>query len=218
MKNSNFKDREQEIPEEIKMLIEEDFLKAITNSDVSIIKFAFDAIINEDKKNRIKIEPILGEFEESPNWKKLVIAIILGKLGNKKGYEPLLELLYDKDDNIRYWAIASLGWLKDERAFTHLIGLLNDKNPRIRVSLAFALGELGDERVVDVLLEFLRDKDVAVKIEAIKALGNFKDKNIILVLEDVITNEPENDKIFWNVKNVAQKSIEKIKTSLYNKT
>lgn len=83
---------------------------------------------------------------------RIQVLLILGKIGDTRAIDSLIELLNDKEFMIRHRAVKALGNLGDARAVDALIKLLNDKELIIRRSAVEALGILGNESRVEHLI------------------------------------------------------------------
>ena len=80
---------------------------------------------------------------------RLHAAEALGKIGDERAVEPLIEALNDEDASVRRGAAVALGRLGAERAVEPLIEALNDEEGHVRRGAAVALGRLGYERAVE---------------------------------------------------------------------
>lgn len=98
-------------------------------------------------------------------------AIALGKLG-KPALKPLVEMLGDKNADLRYNATIALREMGGdaEPAVKPLILALRDKDEDVRASAAVALGAVG-EPAVGVLIESLGEKDAGIRRGAAIGLG-----------------------------------------------
>jgi len=83
----------------------------------------------------------------------------LVKIG-KPAVNPLIEVLNDKNKDIRLVAVVALGEIKDKRAIPPLIEALKDEDWCVRFAAAKALGEIKDKRAVSPLIEALKDENV----------------------------------------------------------
>ena len=123
----------------------------------------------------------------------------LGRLGDARAIEPLIDILVDSDKENRaaaakalralgepQWSkwvkgdsddFARLGKSKAPRAVEPLIKALNDG--AWPVSAAEALGKSGDTRAVKPLIRALRERDEDVRQEAAKALGKLCDTRAV---------------------------------------
>jgi HEAT repeat protein len=143
------------------------------------------------------------------NWKvQQSAAEALGKIGDKRAIDPLIEALEDK--NVQRKAVEALGELRASRAVEpliallkvqsindfdndivvalteigqpavdHLIAGLKDINRNVRGEVTKALGEIKDKRAVDPLIEVaIYDNDSWVRETAVEALGKLGDSRI----------------------------------------
>ena len=72
---------------------------------------------------------------------------------------PLLELLTDKDSEVRAQAAKVLGESAHEQAGAPLVGLLKDPSVRVRFHSAIALGKLKSPKAIRPLLELVEEND-----------------------------------------------------------
>ena len=79
----------------------------------------------------------------------------LGKIGGPKVIDAVLELVRDKDEDIRRAAIEILNQTKDERAVDSLIHATRDPDWWVSERAVDALAEIGSKRAVPRLVEML---------------------------------------------------------------
>lgn len=106
----------------------------------------------------------------------------LGKIGNTKAVQPLIELINDQEMDVVKNTILALGKIGDKRAVDPLIDMLKHKDNIVRGFAASALGKIGDARAADILFTALKDKDNSVQEKAIEALGKIGDAHCIELL------------------------------------
>ena len=124
---------------------------------------------------------LVEALTNSSNYELHGVAAALGRIGDKRAVDPLIQILNNKDvgrpqgDTPAKVSVAqALGKLKDARAVDTLIRtLLTDKDAVVRHCAAVALSEIGDERVVDALIKALDDEEF-VHQEAAAVLDGFK--------------------------------------------
>jgi hypothetical protein len=68
--------------------------------------------------------------------------------------DPLMSILLDDDNSIRYTAVETLGRIGDRRAVEPLINALNDKVRTIRLCAAWSLAQIGTPEVRPALEEW----------------------------------------------------------------
>jgi HEAT repeat protein len=83
------------------------------------------------------------------------VAEALGKIGDEKATDALIESLNDTEAFVRRESAKALGKLKDEKAVEPLIKLLKDPVYKVRADAATALKEIGDDRAVAPMIEVL---------------------------------------------------------------
>jgi HEAT repeat protein len=115
-------------------------------------------------------------------------ARLLGKQGDKRAVEPLLEALRADDAGLRRAAVGALGTLGDPRALEPLVAMLRSPQKALydRSAVATALGRLGDRRAVEPLLRALADSSPFVRWNAAKALGALGDPRALQPLLELL--------------------------------
>lgn len=134
--------------------------------------------------------------------------------------EPTIELLADRDEEVRGSALVVAGFFNDARIVPATIELLKDPDWWVRITAADTLGCIGDPRAVGPLITALEDPDARwaavealgrigdgrslqalgrllkdpmaeIRIEVLLALRNFKHSKILGVLRNVATKDPD---------------------------
>jgi serine/threonine-protein kinase len=90
--------------------------------------------------------------------------------------DAVLELIKDKDENIRRAAIEILNTCRDKRAVDKLIEATRDNDWWVSERAADALAEIGDSKALPALLEMMTKdgRSLPVAISAVGKLGNHK--------------------------------------------
>jgi hypothetical protein len=141
------------------------------------------------------VATLLQELHGNGPRRRLEAIINLGKSGDHRAVEPLIEVLKNKGDDkgmdyiFRGAAASALGQLKDKRAFDILILSLSSENSSVRSSAASALGDIGDSRAVDALIATLKHKNTRMAVAT--ALGKLGDKRAIEPLEGLLADDDE---------------------------
>jgi HD-GYP domain-containing protein (c-di-GMP phosphodiesterase class II) len=105
------------------------------------------------------------------NFLNFFIKPNIDKLKAKQDVPRLIELLEEKDREIRRSAVQALGELKDARAVVPLISLLeNDWSSPIQQSVVQALAEIKDPRAITALINSLKSVVSVIKAGAVSAL------------------------------------------------
>jgi HEAT repeats/PBS lyase HEAT-like repeat len=126
-------------------------------------------------------------------------ALIVGGLGDPRGFQVIAEILTDRTDRLegqgtrpssngryrvaaqiatdRYYAAHLLGDLRDPQAVPILVALLKD--PEVKDIVPWALGEIGDKRAVGPLLQVLDDDNPSMSVMAIYALEALNAKEAV---------------------------------------
>ncbi|MCJ7444788.1 MAG: HEAT repeat domain-containing protein [Methanotrichaceae archaeon] len=103
----------------------------------------------------------------------------IGKTGLGFVEDPLIELLKDKDPNIRSISASLLGNIQTSKVIPPLIQSLNDSDHYVRSVAASALGKLKDPIASGPLIQALNDTDDRVRKNAAIALGEIGDSRVV---------------------------------------
>jgi HEAT repeat protein len=117
------------------------------------------------------------------------LALVLGKLGDRRATPVLIEGLHDNDAETRLYTIVALGELRDPGAVPNLIEATRDDDKDVRKTAAFSLGAIGDARAVPALASMLEDQVPDVRFNAAIALSRFGDKRAIGILHDMLDRQ-----------------------------
>lgn len=112
-----------------------------------------------DKEARKDVKGLLQimQTEKDINLRSCA-AESLGRLGDKRAVDPLIKLLKDQENIMRFTAATSLGQIGDTRAVEPLIKALGDKEKAVCLVAARALGELRDARASFALVKLLNEE------------------------------------------------------------
>ena len=88
-------------------------------------------------------------------------ALALGRIGDKRAVDPLLNTLRDSSNFLRARVAEGLGLIGDKRATIPLVTVLKDKDDIVRMYTVEALGRIKDERSVEALLAALQYEGTA---------------------------------------------------------
>lgn len=100
---------------------------------------------------------------------RLSAASALGKIGDPRAVEPLIDALEDQVIVKEVVALA-LGEIGDPQAVEPLINELENERWEVRGTAAKALGKIGDDRATKPLSQLLDDKIEIVRWNAVQAL------------------------------------------------
>jgi HEAT repeat protein len=124
--------------------------------------------------------------KETDRLVRLELVGALGKLGDDRGLEVLLNALKDREAVVRREAATALSRYNSPAAFEALLTALRQNSEAgdrlIRQFAAEALGQLADRRAVPALLEALKDEEGLVRAAAARSLGLLGDRAAIPAL------------------------------------
>lgn len=120
-------------------------------------------------------------------------AEMLGRVGDVRAVEPLVQLLGDKEETVQLEAVSALGALADARALKPLLLTLRkpDAGVQVRARAARAIGKLGDKRAAPYLVESLADADDQVRAAVVSGLGQLGDAKFLEPLLKMLKDSDE---------------------------
>ncbi|NIM18215.1 MAG: hypothetical protein GTO45_39950 [Candidatus Aminicenantes bacterium] len=161
------------------------------------------AIEELSEKGKFVVSLIIDSIHDYKGYPLCSIIEVLGKIGDKRAVEPLINSLKDENARVREGAVEALGKIKDKRAIEPLIHSLKDENANVREVAVEALGKMYDKRAVEPLIHSLKDENTYVRERAVEALGKIKDKRAVeplmtIALEDEIKDIREKARLVIN--------------------
>lgn len=135
---------------------------------------------------------ILSSFFETNNDGSIVYVLEnLGRLENGHSKEPLLNLLNNKNENMRLLAIKNLAKISDISLLEIFLKFAQqDESTEVRREAASAIGRLRNERAIPILIKLLLDKDPKVVMQAIRGLLIFSDSSVVKQELKKLINHP----------------------------
>ncbi len=100
---------------------------------------------------------LLAELDKK-QLNRSAVVFALGKSGDKRALQPLLELLKDPDDRLSGDAAQALGYLAFPEVEQELIEALSRNSSWIKVNACSALGKVGSRRALPALHRIANDK------------------------------------------------------------
>jgi serine/threonine-protein kinase len=101
----------------------------------------------------------------------------------------VLELVRDKDEDLRRAAIEILNQTKDERAINHLIEATKDADWWVSERAVDALADIGSKRAVPRLYEMLRSANAKALPVVVRAIGKLGDEKSLDLLTPLLNRE-----------------------------
>ncbi|MBI1282447.1 MAG: hypothetical protein GC179_30250 [Anaerolineaceae bacterium] len=127
------------------------------------------------------IEGAIGLLSSPDPQLRQFVAYLLGRAGDSRAIEPLIDALQDEHVGVRGAAANALGNIGDPAAVPYLLPLLRHANPQLVVWAAFALTKLGHDHFA-VLESTLQSEDIDARRSAILAFQQLGDKRAIPLL------------------------------------
>jgi HEAT repeat protein len=150
---------------------------ALCDSEESVRRAAAELLAGFNDPR--SIEPLKQLLQDKNNGVRVAannsLAILTSKVGSEMDVGFYIQLLSDKDPDIRRTAVESLSTLKKLDSIDPLLKSLWDTNFSVRMAAAKALGEIGDPKAIDPLIESLKDTSLDVKASSAIALCKLHD-------------------------------------------
>ena len=142
--------------------------------------------INDDNINRnvenalVKfgnpsVDPLIKLLNNKNLKTSCTAARILGKIGDKKALEPLVEKLKTGDVELKDAALDGLVGI-GKPSVKPLIGLLGHNDPKVRHRVVNGLGRIGAPSTICDIMDLQNDENKYVRYEVKNALKNLKKK------------------------------------------
>jgi len=166
----------------------------LLHEDIWIRKWAIDAL---GKLKSIQSTPNIINFilDQNNRWARGHAGIALAKIGDKRAYDMLIEMLKEKHYLVRCSSAEALGILGDKRAIKPLVPLLSDSDYLVRRSAIKALANLGGRSVERYLLKAIEDPRVSdTAREELEKLGLFYGSQLKDEKETAYRIEPVTEK------------------------
>ena len=145
--------------------------KLLLHEDMWIRKWAIDAL-GHLKSTQAVPNIINFILDHNNEWVRGHAGVALAKIGDKKTYDILINLLNDKNPVVREFTAKALEIFGDKRAIEPLINLLSDSEAFVRISAIKALANLGGRSVEKYLFKATEDPAVSyIATEELEKLG-----------------------------------------------
>lgn len=156
-------------------------MKVVAHGELDQRYSAIDALglLRDPRPVELLVETLKSDAYSGLRWKA---AEALARIGSP-AVGPLITLLDDPDEDVRWKVAIALGETEDPRAIEPLIALLNDPDSYVRSRAALALGTIG-EPALPQLLDSLSSPDPAIRAAVVAALGGIGSDPVIPPLID----------------------------------
>ncbi len=157
----------------------------------------FLTLIFKNERTALAVDALLLHLPQVPTNTRRSIIQALGKIGDARAVDALLQCLQDaqEDKDLRWAAAYALGQIGDARAVDALLPCLQDaqEDKDLRQEAAKALGQIGDTRAVEALLPCLQDaQENKDRRQAVAyALGQIGDARAVDTLLQCLQNAQE---------------------------
>ncbi|NLF08852.1 MAG: hypothetical protein GX594_12855 [Pirellulaceae bacterium] len=142
--------------------------------------YAFSALKSIGKP---ALQPLLDHLADcSVSSHRSEISYLLAYLKDRRVVEALINLLDDKEADVRRSAARGLRLIPDLRALEPLLAKACDSDAEVRAAVASALGSINGPEAVDALISLLGDADKEVRESAASALYDAPDSCALMPL------------------------------------
>lgn len=210
----------------------EGLIEDLKHEDKDVRSDAVDALV---RKGEPSVEPLIQVLKDEDEGVRGAAAETLGRIGDARAVEPLIQvvkyedspalwkasvalvhigepavgaliqLLDDRDGQVRLDAADDLGDIGDARAVEPLIQVLKHKDVEVQKAAAKALGKIGDKRAVEPLIEAVKAESRSLRWRAADTLGKIGDERAVESLTQALKDEDS------DVREAAKEALEKIK-------
>jgi len=118
-------------------------------------------IFASDFKSPQLVEPTIAILKDENWWVRIIATDLLGRLGDERAVDPLIECL--EDDELRWCAVEALSQIGSPSALGPIAKLLADKSPEVRMQVIGSLELYNDARTLPMLKKVM-EKDPAVEV------------------------------------------------------
>jgi HEAT repeat protein len=169
---------EQAIPKMIAMLAA--YLGVPCERDLPVVKTLVVALGDFGGTAAV---PVLTDVVRGYVGARSLATGALGKIGDPRGGQVLVEALADKSINLQLAALKHLGRLKYHESLPAIREFLVASDPRLRRTAVLAIGQLKDKGAVPELLTMAyEDESPLVRPAAVEALGMVGDETMVAKL------------------------------------
>lgn len=132
------------------------------------------------------IEAILPHLHAEDADDRKFAVDTLGLIQNPAVVGPIIGLLTDDNENVRYAVVEALGNIRDAGSVGTLMELFG-KDDGLRAPISEALGKIGGDAAGDFLLRSITTEDTLVQFAIVEALGNLGTQQALYPLMERIT-------------------------------
>jgi len=183
-------------------------IASLGDNDIQVRSEAVNALTSISKTEVIDLLITLLQ-KDSTRIIKEGACKALGKIGDKRATDILIENLTHPDESVRYQAAIALGRIGDQKAVKPLIQIYqNQDDPLVRSEAAKALGILGNPSVIKILLSVLKkENDRFIKYHTVTSLGKIGDAKAKKPLQKIVKDSTDDRLVLRAME--AIESIEK---------
>ncbi len=193
---------------------------ALTRLDGSVLPELEERLKGPDPAIRESIARVMGEVKDRRAVAPLLEALqtagdtgrnsatALIQIADPASVEPLIELLGNKEEQVRLYAAYALGGLKDRRAVPARARTLADASSSVRGIAAHALGQIGARDATEALMKALEDTSAHVRATAAYAIARIGDKTAVAKLEMQLQQDPD-----FTSRKAAQEALDALQKS-----
>lgn len=128
--------------------------------------------IHESVRDAERAVEALAALTNDPRTEvRMMVAMLLGELGDPEGADPLWKLIEDRQESVRWTAAGAIVRLAGFTPISASAAGLKNSDPTVRALVAGTLYKLEDNSVEAALIDALDDEDERVRMEVARALG-----------------------------------------------
>ncbi|MFP5260947.1 MAG: HEAT repeat domain-containing protein [Blastocatellia bacterium] len=131
------------------------------------------------------VPALLGKLTDDDQL-TVVAAGALGKIGDHRAFEGLLEMIGHTNAAVRQAVVAAINSLGHPETAARSLALLEDADPRVRESAVKIAGYFGFPECKDLLLERCRDEDENVRRAAVEHIPYLEDARAVPTLVEAL--------------------------------
>ncbi|MBD3181400.1 hypothetical protein GF312_03850 [Candidatus Poribacteria bacterium] len=138
----------------------------------------------------ITFEGLIAALQNENRIVRRQAVIALGKIGDDRAIDPVVELLTDEDPGVKFYIPVALRMIGGDKMVEALHKAMKNEMAQVRIAAADILGAIEDDTGIDLLIELLADNNSYVKTSANNALIKIG-KPVVPKLIEVLNTEAE---------------------------
>ena len=137
------------------------------------------------------ITPLTFALKDPDADVRRLAAKALGKIGDLRAIEFLIQTLNDPDRGVRAAAAIAIGQYRHPMASQSLMDLMPTASATVRADIVYAMAQINDIIVVPFLIERLPKEEANVRAAIVYALGKLRDVRVVPSLLKSLNDQDE---------------------------